>query len=89
MRDSFVLIAYTIEANAHIQAKIAASAEPLLLALAKDIFRRGITSNTTSSQKKNEKSYQVQSFCDEKGLAPSLGVDWYAESENQCWQAEK
>ena len=25
----------------------------------------------------------------EKGLTPLLGVIWYAESQNQCWLAEK
>ena len=36
--------------------------------------------------KKNQKSYQVQAFCEEKGLTPLLGVIWYA---YQCWQAGK
>ena len=27
-------------------------------------------------KKRNEKSYQVQAFCEERGLAPSLGVIW-------------
>ena len=42
-----------------------------------------------NSQEKNQKSQQVQAFCEEKGLTSWLGVIWYAESENQCWQAEK
>ena len=32
---------------------------------------------------------KVQAFCEEKGLRPFLGVIGYAESKNQCWQAEK
>ena len=32
---------------------------------------------------------KVQAFCEEKGLRPFLGVFGYAESKNQCWQAEK
>ena len=40
-------------------------------------------------KKRNEKSYQVQAFCEERGLTPLLGVIWYAESKNQCWQAER
>ena len=31
----------------------------------------------------------VQAFCEEKVLRYLLGVFWYAESKNQCWQAEK
>ena len=36
-----------------------------------------------------EKSYQVQAFCEEKGLTLELGVICCAESKNQCWQVEK
>ena len=32
---------------------------------------------------------KVQAFCEEKGLRSFLGVFRYAESKNQCWQAEK
>ena len=32
---------------------------------------------------------KVQAFCEEKGLRSFLGVFGYAESKNQCWQAEK
>ena len=32
---------------------------------------------------------RVQAFCEEKGLRSFLGVFGYAESKNQCWQAEK
>ena len=32
---------------------------------------------------------KVQAFCEEKVLRCLLGVFWYAESKNQCWQAEK
>ena len=32
---------------------------------------------------------KVQAFCEEKVLRYLLGVFWYAESNNQCWQAEK
>ena len=32
---------------------------------------------------------KVQAFYEEKGLRPFLGVFGYAESKNQCWQAEK
>ena len=32
---------------------------------------------------------KVQAFCEEKVLRYQLGVFWYAESKNQCWQAEK
>ena len=32
---------------------------------------------------------KVQAFCEEKVLRYVLGVFWYAESKNQCWQAEK
>ena len=32
---------------------------------------------------------KVQAFCEEKVLRYLLGVFWYAESKNQCWQAEK
>ena len=32
---------------------------------------------------------KVQAFCEEKGLRSLLGVFGYAESKNQCWQAEK
>ena len=35
------------------------------------------------SQEINQKTQQVQAFCEEKGLTPELGVIWYAESENQ------
>ena len=41
---------------------------------------------------KNQKSrlvLMVQAFCEEKGLRSLLGVFGYAESKNQCWQAEK
>ena len=27
-------------------------------------------------KKRNEKSYQVQAFCEERGLAPLFGVIW-------------
>ena len=40
----------------------------------------------------NEKrrfAMKVQAFCEEKGLRSFLGVFGYAESKNQCWQAEK
>ena len=32
---------------------------------------------------------KAQAFCEEKVLRCLLGVFWYAESKNQCWQAEK
>ena len=32
---------------------------------------------------------KVRAFCEEKGLRSVLGVFGYAESKNQCWQAEK
>ena len=32
---------------------------------------------------------KVQAFCEEKGLRSFLGVFGYAESKNQCRQAEK
>ena len=32
---------------------------------------------------------KVQAFCEEKGSRSFLGVFGYAESKNQCWQAEK
>ena len=32
---------------------------------------------------------KVQAFCEEKVLRCLLGVFLYAESKNQCWQAEK
>ena len=32
---------------------------------------------------------KVQAFCEEKVLRYLLRVFWYAESKNQCWQAEK
>ena len=32
---------------------------------------------------------KVQAFCEEKVLRCLLGVYWYAESKNQCWQADK
>ena len=32
---------------------------------------------------------KVQAFCEEKVLRYLLGVFWYAESKNKCWQAEK
>ena len=32
---------------------------------------------------------KVQAFCEEKVLRYLLDVFWYAESKNQCWQAEK
>ena len=32
---------------------------------------------------------KVQAFCEENVLRYLLGVFWYAESKNQCWQAEK
>ena len=32
---------------------------------------------------------KVQAFCEEKVLRYLLEVFWYAESKNQCWQAEK
>ena len=41
---------------------------------------------------KNQKSHlvlTVQAFCEEKGLRSLSGVVGYAESKNQCWQAEK
>ena len=31
----------------------------------------------------------VQAFCEEKGLRSLSGVLRYAESKNQCWQADK
>ena len=40
-------------------------------------------------KKRTEKSYQVEAFCEEKGLTSVLVVIWYAESKNQCLQAEK
>ena len=40
-------------------------------------------------KKRNEKSFQIQAFCEEKDLTLLLGVFWYAESKNQCWQTEK
>ena len=40
-------------------------------------------------KKRNEKSFQVQAFCEEKDLTLRLGVFWYAEFKNQCWQTEK
>ena len=42
--------------------------------------------------KKNQKRRlfkKVQAFCEEKVLRYLLGVFWYAESKNQCCQAEK
>ena len=41
---------------------------------------------------KNQKSrlvLTVQAFCEEKGLRSLYWVFGYAESKNQCWQAEK
>ena len=32
---------------------------------------------------------KVKTFCEEKVLRYLFGVFWYAESKNQCWQAEK
>ena len=32
---------------------------------------------------------KVQAFCEEKVLRYLLEIFWYAESKNQCWQAEK
>ena len=32
---------------------------------------------------------KVQAFCEENVLRCLIGVFWYAESKNQCWQAEK
>ena len=32
---------------------------------------------------------KVQAFCEEKVLRRLSEVFWYAESKNQCWQAEK
>ena len=40
-------------------------------------------------KKLNEKSFQVQAFCEERDLTLCLGVFWYAESKNQCLQTEK
>ena len=45
-----------------------------------------------SQEKKSEKRRlfkKVQAFCEEKVLRCLLGVFWYTESKNQCWQAEK
>ena len=49
-------------------------------------------SETVLVRTKNQKSrlvLTVQAFCEEKGLRSLSGVFGYAESENQCWQAEK
>ena len=48
--------------------------------------------NTIYKQEKIRKRRlfkKVQAFCEEKVLKCLLGVFWYAESNNQCWQAEK
>ena len=42
--------------------------------------------------KKNQKRRlfkKVQAFCEERVLRCLLEVFWYAESKNQCWQADK
>ena len=46
----------------------------------------------TGSQEKIRKRHlfkKVQAFCEEKVLRYLIEVFWYAESKNQCWQAEK
>ena len=43
-------------------------------------------------KKKIQKSrflVKVHAFCEEMGLISLLGILWYAESKNQCWQAEQ
>ena len=50
------------------------------------------TRNEYSQDKKSEKRRlfkKIQAFCEEKVLRYKVGVFWYAESKNQCWQAEK
>ena len=42
-----------------------------------------------SSKQKRRLFKKVQAFCEEKVLRCLLGVFSYAESKNQCWQAEK
>ena len=49
--------------------------------LAKQIVRKKI--------RKRRLFKKVQAFCEEKVLRYLLGVFWYAESKNQCWQTEK
>ena len=53
------------------------------------IYASALTRKVEVVKKRNEKSYQVQAFCEERGLTSLLGVIWYAESKNQCWQAGK
>ena len=51
-----------------------------------------VSFNAISQEKKIRKRRlfkKVQAFCEEKVLRCLLGVFWYAESKNQCWQAEK
>ena len=52
-------------------------------------FPAGDHKATMNSQETNQKSEQEQAVCEEKGLTPWLGVIQYAESKNQCWQAER
>ena len=58
-------------------------------------YKKWVSSYHASIQfnlEKNQKRRlfkKVQTFCEEKVLRCLLGVFWYAESKNQCWQAEK
>ena len=64
----------------------------MLFAIPKSIFMSRPFKLINSQDKKSEKSLSfvtVQAFCEEKGLRSLSGVFGYAESKNQCWQAEK
>ena len=55
------------------------------------IFRvfKTLTFIVKTENEKRRFVMKVQAFCEEKGLRSFLGVFGYAESKNQCWQAEK
>ena len=52
-------------------------------------FYTGFTVLVRKKIRKRRLFKKVQAFCEEKVLRCLLGVFWYAESKNQCWQAEK
>ena len=48
----------------------------LCLSLKLQLKRGYLPVKPTIVKKRNEKSYQVQAFCEERGLTPLLGVIW-------------
>ena len=57
--------------------------------LSKKLLKKVQTIVVKTENEKRRFVMKVQAFCEEKGLRSFLGVFGYAESKNQCWQAEK